>query len=49
MWIGNMLYTAITRAKESVRIIGSLTALQACLDTPYYYCNVRLGEILRNM
>lgn len=42
----NMLYTAVTRAKESVRIIGSLIALQACLDTPYYYCNVRLAEAL---
>lgn len=44
----NMLYTAITRAKLSVSIVGSIDALKACMATPYEFSNVRLAYDLDN-
>ena len=40
----NMLYTAITRAKKSVMIVGSADAFESCLEHEYEYTNVRLSK-----
>ena len=42
----NMLYTALTRAKDSVVVVGSVEAFNACLKTPYEYTNVRLAQAI---
>lgn len=42
----NMAYTAMTRAKDSVTVVGSVEAFKACLETPYEYTNVRLSQAI---
>lgn len=40
----NMLYTAVTRARETVLVVGSKDAFEACMAKPYRFTNVRLAE-----
>lgn len=44
----NMLYTAVTRAKETVSIIGSKDAFIASVNTPFVYTNANLTTGLAN-
>lgn len=43
----NMLYTAVTRAKEKVYVIGSLEAVQSCMNTEYQTTNNHLAMAIR--
>lgn len=42
----NLLYTAVTRAKQTVTLLGSKEALFACVQSPYVYTNVRLMQAI---
>lgn len=44
----NMLYTALTRARRTVQMIGSLRAMQSCLQTPYMLTNTHLNFAIQS-
>lgn len=44
----NLIYTACTRAKDSVLIIGDANALARGIATPVHYHNVELSRFLNN-
>lgn len=46
MMTRNLLYTAVTRAKESVILMGSIDAINRSVDTPYKKYNVSLAEAI---